>query len=165
MRRRARSLACSFAPLQQPPAGAEWYAVIVFACHHPGPPRALCRDIKPENLLIGHDGEIRMSDFGWSVEASGIAPRTTLCGTTDYLAPEMLNRTGHGLKTDVWCLGVLCYELLYGSPPFEEESLTSTCNRIRKVDFNFPTTRQVCAAAPAAAVLDHAGVGALPCAR
>ena len=84
-----------------------------------------------------------MSDFGWSVESSGLASRTTLCGTTDYLAPEMLNRTGHGLKTDVWCLGVLCYELLYGKPPFEEECLKSTCNRIRKVDFTFPDTRQV----------------------
>jgi serine/threonine protein kinase len=103
-----------------------------------------CRDIKPENLLIGGDGEIRMSDFGWSVISTDAQSRTTLCGTTDYLAPEMLNRSGHGTTADIWCLGVLCYELLYGKPPFEEESLSSTCARIRKVDFRFPEHRKVC---------------------
>jgi serine/threonine protein kinase len=94
-------------------------------------------------LLIGANGEIRMSDFGWSVISTDAQSRTTLCGTADYLAPEMLNRSGHGTTADIWCLGVLCYELLYGKPPFEEESLSSTCARIRKADFNFPEHRKV----------------------
>lgn len=96
-----------------------------------------CRDLKPENLLIGHDGELRLSDFGWSVHSPNVR-RNTMCGTTDYLAPEMVGKRSHDTSVDVWCLGVLCYEFLYGFPPFESSSNQETQERIAKVDLRFP---------------------------
>ena len=70
------------------------------------------RDIKPENLLIGANGELKIADFGWSVHSS--ARRTTLCGTLDYLPPEMVEGRDHDGNVDLWSLGVLCFEFLVG---------------------------------------------------
>ncbi|KFM78735.1 Aurora kinase A-A, partial [Stegodyphus mimosarum] len=80
------------------------------------------RDIKPENLLLGVNGELKIADFGWSVHAPS-SRRTTMCGTLDYLAPEMLDNKTYDEKVDLWCLGVLCYEFLVGKPPFEADSV------------------------------------------
>ena len=79
------------------------------------------RDIKPENLLLGINGELKIGDFGWSVHAPGNR-RKTLCGTLDYLPPEMVEYKEHNEKVDHWALGVLTYEFIVGSPPFEELS-------------------------------------------
>lgn len=80
------------------------------------------RDIKPENLLLGHDGELKIADFGWSVHSPQSA-RTTLCGTMDYLPPEMLTGQTHDASVDLWSLGVLCYEMLVGRAPFNTQQL------------------------------------------
>lgn len=77
------------------------------------------RDIKPENLLLGIHGELKIGDFGWSVHAPGNR-RTTMCGTLDYLPPEMVEAQAHGEGVDLWALGVLTYEFCEGAPPFEE---------------------------------------------
>jgi len=79
------------------------------------------RDIKPENLLLGINGELKIGDFGWSVHAPGNR-RMTLCGTLDYLPPEMVEGKEHNEKVDYWALGVLTYEFLVGHPPFEDKS-------------------------------------------
>eukprot|EP01138_Halocafeteria_seosinensis_P015579 gb/GECG01015898.1/.p1 GENE.gb/GECG01015898.1/~~gb/GECG01015898.1/.p1 ORF type:complete len:286 (+),score=28.68 gb/GECG01015898.1/:1-858(+) len=81
------------------------------------------RDIKPENLLLGYKGEIKIADFGWSVHAPS-SRRTTLCGTLDYLPPEMIQFHNYDYNVDIWSLGVLAYEFLVGSPPFEAKSHT-----------------------------------------
>lgn len=95
------------------------------------------RDIKPENLLVNHNGELKISDFGWSVHAPGCR-RTTLCGTLDYLPPEMVTSQPYNAAADMWSLGVLCYEFLVGHPPFEAPDQTSTYERIRNVRYTFP---------------------------
>ena len=100
------------------------------------------RDIKPENLLVGLRGELKIADFGWSVHAPH-ARRTTLCGTLDYLPPEMVEGKDHDACVDVWSLGVLCYEFVFGKPPFEAHGHSETYKRILKVDLQWP-------AAPAA---------------
>ena len=107
------------------------------------------RDIKPENLLLGINGELKIGDFGWSVHAPGnryvnwillsnrfvdetcCFRRRTLCGTLDYLPPEMVLGKEHNEKVDYWALGVLTYEFLCGAPPFEELSgHTGSCTSI-----------------------------------
>ncbi|KAM6494061.1 other/AUR protein kinase [Amanita muscaria] len=96
------------------------------------------RDIKPENLLLGINGELKIGDFGWSVHAPGNR-RKTLCGTLDYLPPEMVEGKEHCEKVDYWALGVLTYEFLIGNPPFEDRnSVNNTYRRIAKVDLRFP---------------------------
>ncbi|CEH12118.1 kinase-like protein [Ceraceosorus bombacis] len=77
------------------------------------------RDIKPENLLIGLDNKLKIADFGWSVHAPGDR-RTTQCGTLDYMAPELTDPgTPHGHGVDLWAFGILIYEFLNGTPPFD----------------------------------------------
>ncbi|KAL6981836.1 Serine/threonine-protein kinase Aurora-3 [Sarracenia purpurea var. burkii] len=95
------------------------------------------RDIKPENLLLDHKGRLKIADFGWSVQSR--SKRHTMCGTLDYLAPEIVENKAHDSAVDKWTLGVLCYEFLYGVPPFETENQTDTFRRIMKVDLSFPS--------------------------
>ncbi|XP_077388981.1 aurora kinase B [Festucalex cinctus] len=99
--------------------------------------KVIHRDIKPENLLLGYRGELKIADFGWSVHAPSLR-RRTMCGTLDYLPPEMIEGCTHSEKVDLWCIGVLCYECLVGNPPFETGSQTDTYKRIMKVDLKFP---------------------------
>ncbi|CAN6682064.1 unnamed protein product [Malus baccata var. baccata] len=94
------------------------------------------RDIKPENLLIGAQGELKIADFGWSVHTFN--RRRTMCGTLDYLPPEMVESVEHDASVDIWSLGVLCYEFLYGVPPFEAKEHSDTYRRIVQVDLKFP---------------------------
>ncbi|KAK1227336.1 Vacuolar protein sorting-associated protein 70 [Marasmius sp. AFHP31] len=98
------------------------------------------RDIKPENLLLGLNGELKIADFGWSVHAPGNR-RRTMCGTLDYLPPEMVEGKEHTERVDYWALGVLTYEFLVGNPPFEVRGhggVDRTYTRIVKVDLRFP---------------------------
>ncbi|XP_041375470.1 aurora kinase A-A-like isoform X2 [Gigantopelta aegis] len=100
--------------------------------------RVIHRDIKPENLLLGLKGDLKIADFGWSVHAPS-SRRTTLCGTLDYLPPEMVEGKMHDQNVDLWSLGILCYEFLVGKPPFESEGHSETYRRITKVDLSFPS--------------------------
>ncbi|KAJ2930891.1 hypothetical protein H1R20_g6177, partial [Candolleomyces eurysporus] len=101
------------------------------------------RDIKPENLLLGINGELKIGDFGWSVHAPGNR-RMTLCGTLDYLPPEMVEGKAHNERVDYWALGVLTYEFLVGAPPFEDRSsVNNTYRRIAKVDLRWPKDRDL----------------------
>jgi len=95
------------------------------------------RDIKPENLLLGANGDIKIADFGWSVHAP-TSRRNTLCGTLDYLPPEMVEGVEHDEQVDVWTLGILLYEFLVGNPPFEAEGQSATYRRICSIDLRFP---------------------------
>ncbi|EFP91289.1 AGC/PKA protein kinase [Puccinia graminis f. sp. tritici CRL 75-36-700-3] len=80
------------------------------------------RDLKPENILLGSDGHIKITDFGFAKLVPDIT--WTLCGTPDYLAPEIVQSKGYNKSVDWYALGVLIFEMLAGYPPFycEEES-------------------------------------------
>ena len=95
------------------------------------------RDVKPENLLLGKNGEVKLADFGWSVHAPS-SRRTTMCGTLDYLPPEIVKHQQHDEKVDIWSLGILLFEFLCGYAPFEANSHELTYERIKAVDLVFP---------------------------
>lgn len=99
--------------------------------------KVIHRDIKPENLLIGHNGVLKIADFGWSVHSPS-SKRLTLCGTLDYLSPEMIEGKPHDFAVDIWSLGVLCYELLVGLPPFDDKDSHQTYRKIRYVILKYP---------------------------
>lgn len=100
--------------------------------------KVIHRDIKPENLLLGLKDVLKIADFGWSVHAPS-SRRTTLCGTLDYLPPEMIEGKAHDEKVDLWSLGVLCYEFLVGKPPFEADGHRETYRKISRVELHFPS--------------------------
>lgn len=107
------------------------------ALHYCHSKHIIHRDIKPENLLLSLDGQIKIADFGWSVHAP-TSRRKTLCGTLDYLPPEMVNGMSHDESVDIWTLGVLTYEFLTGGPPFEAPNKTDTQSRIITLNIIFP---------------------------
>lgn len=89
------------------------------------------RDIKPENIVISSEGVAKLCDFGWAalVETS----RKTYCGTFDYAPPEILERKSYDTSVDIWCIGVLTYELLTGRVPFEGEQRNVVMEKIVNV--------------------------------
>jgi len=98
------------------------------------------RDIKPENLLLDDLGNIKLSDFGWSVHAPGKQKRYTMCGTPEYLPPEMIEHKPHYDSVDAWALGILAYEFLVGKSPFEAETQNDIFQNIRKKEVIYPKT-------------------------
>nr|XP_020452787.1 aurora kinase A [Monopterus albus] len=125
--------------------------------------KVIHRDIKPENLLLGAHGELKIADFGWSVHTPS-SRRSTLCGTLDYLPPEMIEGKTHDEKVDLWSLGVLCYEFLVGKPPFEAKTHEDTYRRISRVEYTYPTPDLISAGAKdlVARLLKHNPMHRLP---
>lgn len=100
------------------------------------------RDLKLSNILLDKDHRAKIGDFGLAVRVNNpwIAEQQTICGTPNYLPPEILDKQPYGLSADVWSLGCLLYTFLVGRPPFEEDELWATFERARRADVNIPTT-------------------------
>eukprot|EP00442_Polarella_glacialis_P054919 CAMPEP_0115151986 /NCGR_PEP_ID=MMETSP0227-20121206/65913_1 /TAXON_ID=89957 /ORGANISM="Polarella glacialis, Strain CCMP 1383" /LENGTH=318 /DNA_ID=CAMNT_0002562551 /DNA_START=89 /DNA_END=1042 /DNA_ORIENTATION=- len=98
------------------------------------------RDLKPENILLDADGHVKLTDFGLSKE--GIQDNfsaKSMCGTPEYLAPEILDKRGHGKAVDWYSLGALMYEMLTGLPPFYTRDREKLFERIRRGELTYPT--------------------------
>ena len=109
----------------------------VYYLHNMDPP-IIHRDIKPENVLIDKNGVAKLTDFGWSNYVDSKEIRRTYCGTPVYLAPEMIKEIGHDEHLDIWCIGVLLFELLTGTVPFKGKDLESLNNNILSLKISWP---------------------------
>lgn len=116
---------------------AKFYAAeIILAMEYLHSKNIVYRDLKPENVLLDNEGHVKITDFGF---AKKVLDRTwTLCGTPEYLAPEIIQSKGHGKAVDWWALGILIYEMLVGYPPFFDDSPFKIYEKILQGKVEFP---------------------------
>jgi len=112
---------------------------IIDAVVHLHKSKVIHRDLKLGNLFINDDMEIKIGDFGLAtrVDFNGERKRT-LCGTPNYIAPEVLKKEGHSYEVDMWSIGCIMYTLLVGKPPFETSSLKDTYSKIKRNEYYIP---------------------------
>uniref|UniRef100_A0A8C9GQ09 non-specific serine/threonine protein kinase n=1 Tax=Piliocolobus tephrosceles TaxID=591936 RepID=A0A8C9GQ09_9PRIM len=111
------------------------------------------RDLKPDNILIHYSndsilhnkiykyGVIKLADFGFSCQLKNKRQkRSTFCGTVDYMPPEIINQIPYDCNVDLWCLGIVIFELLVGFPPFTDDTQERIFDQIKELNFHFPKT-------------------------
>ena len=109
----------------------------VYYLHHMKP-IIIHRDIKPENVLLGEGLVAKLTDFGWSNYMQEDEKRKTVCGTPIYLAPEIIKEEGHDEKVDIWCIGVLLFELTTGNVPFQGNDIDTLKDNILHLRIVWP---------------------------
>ncbi|KAJ3349436.1 hypothetical protein GGF32_005634 [Allomyces javanicus] len=101
------------------------------------------RDLKPANILLTHDNQVKIGDFGLAKSTAAVeakATDATVCGTLNFMAPEVTHKTGYSAKVDVWALGCLAVTLLTGKPPFDSGpgQVARTLDAIRTAQYRPP---------------------------
>ncbi|GAV50075.1 hypothetical protein ZYGR_0S02090 [Zygosaccharomyces rouxii] len=106
---------------------AKLFAQIVSAVHYAHSLNCVHRDLKLENILLDKNGNAKLTDFGFTRECVSKSSLETICGTTVYMAPELIQRQAYdGFKIDIWSLGVILYTMINGTMPFDEDDETKT---------------------------------------
>jgi serine/threonine protein kinase len=101
------------------------------------------RDLKPENLLVCGDGYLKLTDFGFAKKLTFPMRTWTLCGTPDYMAPEVIASKGHGKGVDWWTLGVLLFEMITGYAPFNDRDVMTIYSNILSATFTCPAAHHI----------------------
>uniref|UniRef100_A0A670Y1S4 Serine/threonine-protein kinase PLK n=1 Tax=Pseudonaja textilis TaxID=8673 RepID=A0A670Y1S4_PSETE len=129
---------------------------IILGCQYLHSNRVIHRDLKLGNLFLNDDMEVKIGDFGLAtrVEYDG-ERKKTLCGTPNYIAPEVLCKKGHSFEVDIWSIGCIMYTLLVGKPPFETSCLKETYIRIKNNAYTIPTHINPVAASLIQKMLQH----------
>lgn len=118
---------------------AQFYAAqVLLAFEHLHARDIIYRDLKPENILLSPEGNVKLVDFGFAKVVPDCT--WTVCGTPDYLAPEVIQNRGHGRAVDYYALGILIYEMLAGFPPFYHENHQRLYDNILHAPLRFPST-------------------------
>uniref|UniRef100_A0A672H538 Ribosomal protein S6 kinase n=1 Tax=Salarias fasciatus TaxID=181472 RepID=A0A672H538_SALFA len=116
-----------------------YLAEISMALGHLHQKGIIYRDLKPENIMLNSQGHVKLTDFGLCKESIHDGTVThTFCGTIEYMAPEILMRSGHNRAVDWWSLGALMYDMLTGAPPFTGENRKKTIDKILKCKLSLP---------------------------
>jgi polo-like kinase 1 len=97
------------------------------------------RDLKLGNLFLNENMCVKIGDFGLATKIDFYGEKKkTICGTPNYIAPEIIESKGHSYEVDVWSFGVIMYTLVYGRPPFESKDVKDTYKKIKDCSFSFP---------------------------
>ncbi|XP_077507655.1 serine/threonine-protein kinase PLK1-like [Amblyomma americanum] len=114
---------------------------LLLACEYLAAQRIVHRDLKLGNLLLNEEMKLKVADFGLATRIGFQGERRkTLCGTPNYIAPEVLSKKGHSFEVDVWSIGCILYTMLLGRPPFVASSVQETCARIKENRYEVPVT-------------------------
>eukprot|EP01065_Artemidia_motanka_P004640 TRINITY_DN12208_c0_g2_i2.p1 TRINITY_DN12208_c0_g2~~TRINITY_DN12208_c0_g2_i2.p1 ORF type:complete len:612 (+),score=171.79 TRINITY_DN12208_c0_g2_i2:92-1837(+) len=121
-------------------ARAKFYtAEIALAIAHLHEKGVIYRDLKPENLVLDHEGHITLTDFGLAkIECRGTT--YTFCGTPEYMAPELVTKQGHTNAVDWWSLGIFLYEMVVGIPPFYSQNVSQMYQLILNKKLDLPSS-------------------------
>ena len=99
----------------------------------------LHRDLKLGNMFLTWDMTVKIGDFGLATQhQASLSSVSTLCGTPNYIAPEVLKKQGHSYEADIWALGCMMFAMLVGTPPFETKSLGRTYAKIAANEYDIP---------------------------
>ncbi|XP_014677726.1 PREDICTED: serine/threonine-protein kinase PLK2-like [Priapulus caudatus] len=113
---------------------------LVYGCRYVHSQKVIHRDLKLGNMLLNEEMQVKIGDLGLATRVEATTNRKiTICGTPNYIAPEVLNKEGHGYEADFWAIGCIMYALLVGRPPFETATLKDTYARISANRYTLPS--------------------------
>jgi serine/threonine protein kinase len=95
------------------------------------------RDLKPQNILLDDNYSIKITDFGFARKFQTNHMISTICGSPMYMAPEILDKKKYSIKSDLWSVGIILYQMLYGKVPFKSRNIISLTVEIHKNNINY----------------------------